>query len=206
MPTLPSNLATERLVLRRYRPDDAGWYAAMAQRNRAHLSRYESGNAAMKISSEADALAAIMGFEEVANAGRAAVLGAFRRTDAAFVGQVYIGVADAELPGYLVGYFCDEAHLRQGYTREATAAAVASLFCDCGALRVGLWCDDTNEASRRIAERLGMRREGHLRADKRNADGSISGSLCYGLLRDEFLVQSGRPTAGTKSERSSRSK
>lgn len=206
MPTLPSNLATERLVLRRYQPDDAAWYAAMAQRNRAHLSRYESGNAAMKISSEADALAAIMGFEEVASAGRAALLGVFRRMDAAFVGQVYIGVADAELPGYLVGYFCDEAHLRQGYTREATAAAVASLFCDCGALRVGLWCDDTNEASRRIAERLGMRREGHLRADKRNADGSISGSLCYGLLRDEFLAQSGRPTAGTKSERSSRSK
>jgi aminoglycoside 6'-N-acetyltransferase len=186
MPALPFSLATERLVLRRYRPDDAAWYAAMAQRNRTHLSRYESGNAAMKISSEADALAAIKGFEEVANAGRAALLGAFRRTDTAFVGQVYIGVADADLPGYIVGYFCDEAHLRQGYTREAAAAAVASLFHDCGALRVGLWCDDTNEASRRIAERLGMRREGHLRADKRNADGSISGSLCYGLLRDEF--------------------
>ena len=188
MPALPFSLATERLVLRRYRPDDAAWYAAMALRNRVHLSRYESGNAAMKISSEADALAAIKDFEDVASAGRAAFLGAFRRTDAAFVGQVYIGVADAELPGYLVGYFCDAAHLRQGYTREATAAAVASLFCDCGALRVGLWCDDTNEASRRIAERLGMRREGHLRADKRNADGSISGSLCYGLLRDEFLA------------------
>ncbi|WP_026783710.1 GNAT family N-acetyltransferase [Pleomorphomonas koreensis] len=186
MPALPSSLVTERLILRRYRPDDAAWYAAMALRNRAHLARHESGNAAMTIATEADALAAIKGFEAAAGIGRAAFLGAFRRSDAAFVGQVYVGVANAELPGYLLGYFCDEAHLRQGYAGEAAAATLAALFRDCGALRVGLWCDDSNEPSRRIAERLGMRREGHIRADKRHADGSVTGSLCYGLLRDEF--------------------
>lgn len=106
-----------------------------------------------------------------------------------FVGQVYIGVSNANLPGYLVGYFCDEAHLRQGYILEATTAAVATLFRECGAQRIGLWCDDSNIASQRIAERLGMGREGHVRADKRHSDGSVTGSLCYGLLREEFLAQ-----------------
>lgn len=170
-------------------PEDAAWYATMALRNRAHLARYESGNAAMRIASEADALAAIREFGEAAEAGNAAFLGAFRRDDGAFVAQIYIGVGNADLPGYLVGYFCDEAHLQQGYTSEAATAAVGALFNDCDAQRVGLWCDDTNLASQRIAMRLGMRLEGHVRADKRNADGSVTGSLCYGLLRDEFAAQ-----------------
>jgi len=213
MPALPSSLSTQRLDLRRFAPDDAAWYAAMALRNRPHLARFESGNAAMRVATEADALAAIRTFGKAAEAGEAAFLGAFRRQDGAFVGQVYVGVGNPDLPGYLVGYFCDEAYLRQGYTLEAAAAVVATLFTDCNARRVGLWCDDTNLASQRIARRLGMRHEGHLRADKRHADGTITGSVCYGLLREEFLAQratastqSGRPTAGTKPERSSRSK
>lgn len=189
MPPLPSSLRTKRLTLRRYARDDAAWYAAMALRNRSHLARHERDNAAMTIDTEADAVVAIRGFDEEAQAGRAAFLGAFRSDDGVFVGQVYVGVSNADLPGYLIGYFCDEAHLRQGYIREAAVATVSALFGECGALRVGLWCDDTNVASRRIAERLGMRQEGHVRADKRHPDGSITGSLCYGLLREEFLAQ-----------------
>ncbi len=192
MPALPSSLSTTRLDLRRYVPEDAAWYATMALRNRSHLARHEGDNAAMRITDEADAIAAINEFGREADAENAAFLGAFRRKDSVFVGQVYIGVSNANLPGYLVGYFCDEAHLRQGYTLEATAATVAALFRDCNAQRVGLWCDDTNIASQRIAERIGMRREGHVRSDKRHADGSITGSLCYGLLRDEFLAQEAR--------------
>lgn len=189
MPALPSSLCTKRLTLRRYTQDDAAWYARMSLRNRAHLTRHERDNAAMTIATEADAVAAIRGFEEEAQAGKAAFLGAFRRDDGSFVAQIYIGVTNADLPGYLIGYFCDEARVRQGYVLEAATAAVGALFGECGALRVGLWCDDTNVASRRIAERLGMRQEGHVRADKRHPDGSITGSLCYGLLRDEFLAQ-----------------
>ncbi|MBS1166360.1 MAG: N-acetyltransferase [Proteobacteria bacterium] len=189
MPALPSSLSTQRLDLRRYTQDDAAWYTAMALRNRTHLARYERDNAAMKIATEADALAVIGMFDEEADTGEAAFLGAFRRQDGAFVGQIYIGVSNADLPAYLIGYFCDEAHLREGYTLEAAEATVAALFEECGALRVGIWCDETNLASRRIAEQLGMFREAHLRADKRHADGSITGSLCYGLLRDEFRAQ-----------------
>ena len=189
MPALPSSLCTKRLTLRRYTQDDAAWYATMSLRNRAHLSRHERDNAAMTIATEADATAAIRGFEEEAQAGKAAFLGAFHRGSGSFVAQIYIGVTNADLPGYLIGYFCDEAHVRQGYVLEAATATVGALFGECGALRVGLWCDDTNVASLRIAERLGMRQEGHVRADKRHPDGSITGSLCYGLLRDEFLAQ-----------------
>ena len=189
MPALPSSFSTQRLDLRPYTLDDAAWYVAMATRNRTHLARHESDNAAMKIFTKADAIATIRGFNEEADTGESAFLGAFSRSNGGFVGQIYIGVSNADLPGYLIGYFCDEAHLRHGYTIEFAATTLAKLFVDCEAQRVGLWCDDTNLASQRIAERLGMRKEGHVRADKRHADGSVTGSFCYGLLRDEFLAQ-----------------
>lgn len=189
MPRLPSSLSTKRLDLRCYTQNDAGWYAAMALRNRSHLTRHEGGNAAMKISNESDAATAIQGFDAETKAGNATFLGVFRREDGVFVGQVYVGVGDANLPGYLIGYFCDEAHLRQGYITEASAAVVDALFEECDAQRVGLWCDDTNLASQRIAEHLGMKLEGHVRSDKRHSDGAVTGSLCYGLLRAEFLAQ-----------------
>ena len=188
IPRLPTELETPRLRLRRYVPDDAAWYADMALRNRAHLARHEGGNAAMRIGSVDDARAVIAEFDAAAAAGKAAFLEVFRAKDGVFVGQVYVGVSNAALPGYLIGFFCDQAHLRQGHIGEAAAATVEALFRACGAERVGLWCDDTNIASQRIAERIGMRKEGHVRSDKRHADGSVTGSLCFGLLRAEYLV------------------
>ena len=188
MVCLPSSLSTRRLTLRRYTPADAGWYAGMAARNKAHLARHERGNTVMRIFSEADATDAIQGFAELAEAGRGAFLGAFDSMTGAFACQIYVGVGDAALPGYLVGYFCDVDHLRQGFVTEAARAVVADLFTACGAERVGLWCDDTNEPSQAIAARLSMLREAHIRKDKRHDDGTVTGSFGYGLLRDEFLA------------------
>jgi len=189
MPPLPDQLSTSRLDLRRYQVRDAAWYAAMSVRNHRHLARYESGNACMGIRTEEDAEKIIGGFETDTADGEAAFLGVFRREDGEFVCQIYVGVANADLPSYLIGFFCDEAHVGKGYVTEAAAETIKALFNDCGALRVGLWCDDTNMGSQRVAEKLHMRREGHIRADKRNADGSVTGSLAFGLLRDEFLAQ-----------------
>ena len=87
----------------------------------------------------------------------------------------------------MIGYFCDEKHLRQGYVKEAVKAVTGTLFQDFNAGRVGIACDDTNIASQHIAEGLGMTQEGHLRADKRNADGTVTGSFFYGLLREDYF-------------------
>lgn len=193
MPRLPTRLLSERLLLRRYDASDAGWYAEMADANRAHLARFESGNALMRIFNEADAREAIAGFEADAEAERSCYLGAFERQGGAFVAQVFVGVANAALPAYVIGYFCAATHLRQGYASEAARTTLDALFATCGALRVGLGCDDTNVASRRVAEKLGMMCEGHLRADKRNADGSVTGSLVFGLLHNEWAGPSAQP-------------
>jgi RimJ/RimL family protein N-acetyltransferase len=52
--------------------------------------------------------------------------------------------------------------------------------------RVRIECDETNVRSYRVAERCGFSREGHFRENKKHPDGTMSGTLFYGLLGSEF--------------------
>jgi aminoglycoside 6'-N-acetyltransferase len=183
---LPERFETERLVLRPYRAEDAPWYFVMAQRNRDHLARHESGNSIFSIHCEADAVNVLRAFARHGQERSAFPFGAFLRESDEFVGQIYLGVTNDALPALNLGFFADCAHVNQGYLTEATRRALTFAFDDLGAHRVGLWCDDTNVPSRRIAERCGFRLEGHVREDKRHPDDSITGSLCFGLLRDDY--------------------
>ncbi|MBN1920688.1 MAG: GNAT family N-acetyltransferase [Anaerolineae bacterium] len=183
---IASGFETARLWLRRYRLEDASWYAPMSMQNRDHLARYESGNAAMGITTEADAAAVIQGFIESWNARSAFFLGAFRKESGVFVAQIYIGVVNWDLPELELGYFAAVAHTGQGFVTEAAQGALHFCFRELGAHRVRLECDDTNIASYRVAERCGMIREGHLRENHRHADGTLTGTLLYGLLSHEF--------------------
>ena len=184
---LPIRIETERLYLRGYHAGDGAWYYAMSQRNKPHLARYESGNAVMTINTEEEAETVIRGFEASWAARDAFFMGAFRRHTEAFVAQIYVGVVGWNLPEFEIGFFADVEHQGQGYVTEATRGALRFVFEQLRAHRVRLKCDDTNVRSRRVAERCGMVQEGHIRENKRNTDGSISGTLHYGLLRSEFV-------------------
>jgi ribosomal-protein-alanine N-acetyltransferase len=184
---IPTRIETERLYLRCYQAGDGPWYYEMAQRNKPHLARYESGNAVMAINTEEDAEIVVRSFAATWAARDAFFLGAFRRETDEFVAQIYIGAVNWDLPEFEIGYFADVEHEGQGYVTEAARAALQFVFEHLGAHRVRLRCDDTNVRSFGVAERCGMIREGHIREDKRNPDGSISGTLHYGMLRDELI-------------------
>jgi aminoglycoside 6'-N-acetyltransferase len=185
---LPERLDTDRLFLRPYRAEDAPWYFAMAQRNRDHLARYESANDIFAIHCEADADAVVAAFAQNWYVRSAFPLGVFLHDSEEFVGQIYLGVTDDALPALNLGFFADCAHVNQGYLTEAAQRALTFAFDDLAAHRIGIWCDDTNIASRRVAERCGFHLEGHVREDKRLPDDTITGSLCFGLLRSEFAL------------------
>ena len=187
--TLPTYIETERLFLRPYQPGDESWYYQMSQRNKSHLARYESGNAVMRINSQEDAENVVREFETSWLAGRAFFLGAFRKDAAEFVAQIYIGVVNLDLPEFEIGYFADVDQSGKGYVTEATEAAVRFVFEQLGADRIRLECDDTNLPSSRVAERCRFVKEGHIRENRKNVDGSISGTFYYGLLRREFNLQ-----------------
>jgi ribosomal-protein-alanine N-acetyltransferase len=161
-------------------------YYRIAQNNREHLTRYESGNYLMTINSEAEAEVVIKSFiDHWANDSRFS-LGVFKKETNEFVAQIYIGTVNRDLPEYELGYIADKDHEGQGYVTEAAKASINFIFKVLKAHRIRLECDDTNTRSRNVAERCGFIKEGHMREDKKNADGTISGTLHFGLLKSEF--------------------
>jgi ribosomal-protein-alanine N-acetyltransferase len=186
LPEIPARIEAERIYLRSYRPGDGPWYYAMSQRNRAHLARYEAENVAMTLESEQEAEDLVRELAAEWEARHCFFMGAFDRETDDFVAQVYVGPVSCEVPEFAIGFFVDRDREGQGYVTEAVRAALGFIFGHLGAHRVRMECDDTNERSRRVAERCGMIREGHIRENKRNADGTLSGTLHFGLLKREF--------------------
>jgi aminoglycoside 6'-N-acetyltransferase len=185
---IPTRIETERLFLRPYQAGDGRWYYPMSQKNRPHLGRYEAGNAAMTLQNEEEAEILVRQFATDWIARQAFFLGVFERVTGDFVAQIYIGVVNWELPEFQIGYFADVEHEGQGYVTEAAKASLAFIFEHLKGYRVSLECDETNVRSYRVAERCGFVKEAHIRENKRNPDGTVTGTLHYGLLRSEFAA------------------
>jgi RimJ/RimL family protein N-acetyltransferase len=183
---IPTRIEAGRITLRRYEAGDGLWFFAMSQKNRTHLARYEADNVVMSIQSEQDAEAVVRELAADWDARNCFFMGAFDRETDEFVAQVYVGPVNWDLPEFEIGFFVDRDHEGQGYVTEAVRAAMGFIFEHLKAHRLRMECDDTNHRSQRVAERCGLVREGHFRENKRNADGSLSGTLAFGLLKREF--------------------
>ena len=181
-----TRMETERLYLRCYQPGDGHWYYAMSQKNRTHLTRYESDNVVMTIHSEEDAEIIVRDLAAAWVARNCFFLGAFDKHTDEFVAQIYVGPVNWDLPELQLGYFVDKDHEGQGYVTEAVKATLRFIFEHLKAHRVRLECDETNVRSYRVAERCGLVKEGHFRGTKKNPDGSFTGTLYYAMLRSDF--------------------
>ena len=113
-------------------------------------------------------------------------IGIFEKETDDWVGQIYVGPTNWELPEFTIGYVVDVNHEGQGYITEAVKGVLCMLFDDLGAHRVRSECNDINVRSYRVLERCGFTREGHFRENKKNPDGTFHGDYHYGLLRREF--------------------
>jgi RimJ/RimL family protein N-acetyltransferase len=182
----PTPFESERLSLRSYRPGDGKWYYAMSLKNREYLSRYEAENVAANLASEEAAEVLVQELVAEWTTHNSFFIGAFEKKTGEFVAQIYVGPVDWKLPEFQIGYFADVGHEGQGYVTEAVRATLAILFDKLNAHRVRLECDETNVRSIRVAERCNMIREGYLRENRRNPDGTYTGSHIYGLLKREY--------------------
>ncbi len=92
-----------------------------------------------------------------------------------------------------IGYVVRRDLWGQGIAGEAAGLLLRLGFEHLGLHRIEATCDPANAASRRVLERIGMRREGHLRENYR-AHGRWRDSLLYGLLQGEWtgFAQAGR--------------
>jgi RimJ/RimL family protein N-acetyltransferase len=189
LPDIPERIEAKRLYLRPYKQGDGRWYYTMSRKNHGHLERYEADNAVMSLRTEEEAEILVRELAADWAARNCFFMGAFRKGTEEFVAQIYIGSVDWDLPEFSIGYFADVDHEGQGFVTEAVKAALHFAFEHLAAHRVRIECDDTNVRSYRVAERCGFAREAHIRESKKNPDGTITGTLIYGLLKEEFQEQ-----------------
>jgi RimJ/RimL family protein N-acetyltransferase len=184
---IPERIETERLYLRAYKAGDGPMYYAAGIRNREHLAEFESGNILMHLKNEEHAEAVVRELAADWMARNCFFIGIFEKATDEWAGQVYVAPTNWELPEFFIGYVADVDCEGKGYISEAVNGVLGMLFGELGAHRVKSDCNQNNIRSWRLLERCGFRREGHLRENRRNADGSLHGDFLYALLRREYV-------------------
>jgi ribosomal-protein-alanine N-acetyltransferase len=175
-------LATLRLRLRQFRPEDAG---AMHQcfanpeamrfwNTPVHTSRIETERAVRRF---IDCTPSYYRFWAVADAGTDRCLGMVNYHD----GHI-------RSKRVAIGYIVDPARQRQGLGGEAVSAMLKFCFGDLGLHRAQAFIHPDNAPSRALAEKLGFRCEGRLRDNLRVGD-EWRDDMLYALLANEHLSQ-----------------
>jgi RimJ/RimL family protein N-acetyltransferase len=106
----------------------------------------------------------------------------FDRASGELVGATGLHRAVWTTPKVEVGYWGRTSKLRNGYISEAVAALVALAFSHLRAVRVELYTDEQNSASRRLAERCGFALEGILLNERRAPDGTLRNTCIYARI------------------------
>ncbi len=106
------------------------------------------------------------------------------------VGSVSIWWTDRDARTAEIGWVFDPAHGGRGLATEAAAAVIRQGFSRYHVRRLVAQMDARNLGSARVAERLGMTREAHLRRDWWNK-GEWTDTIVYSLLDSDPLPQPG---------------
>ena len=179
-------IATKNLYMRPYREGDGPMLYAAGIRNRIHFAEFEPGNILMFLENEVQAEEIVRKIVTDWATSKHFLIGIYEKDSDAWAGQVYVGPTNWDLPEFTIGYVADVHYEGKGYIFEAVTAVIRTLFENMGAHRVRSDCHEDNIRSQRLLERCGFKREGHLRENKRNDDGSFHGDYLYGLLQQEF--------------------
>jgi RimJ/RimL family protein N-acetyltransferase len=174
-------IASDRLVLRRFRSSDAETLAAY--RSDPGVARYQSWTAPVTLE---QARAIVSQLE----AGDPARPGWFqyaveRTADKRHIGDVGVELNDNRMQAE-IGFTLAPAYQGNGYAAEAVRAVLDHLFRIDGLHKVSAECDARNRASARLLERVGFTREGLLRSHTWIKN-EWTDDLIYGLLAEEWL-------------------
>jgi RimJ/RimL family protein N-acetyltransferase len=175
-------LHTERLVLRPFTRGDVD--AVYAYRRREDVARYLFDVA---LSREECALAVQQRIGQLSFEveGDKIILAVELASNGALIGEVSLIWRSKEARQGEVGWIFDPDYQGQGYATEAAGAMLQLGFGPGDLHRVAARCDVRNEASWRLMERLGMRREAHFRQHA-IFKGRWDEEFIYALLQPEW--------------------
>ena len=129
----------------------------------------------------------------IAKEGEGIGLALEERATGRFVGEVILRLTSEESRQGEIGWSLHPDAQGKGYATEAAREVLRLGFDEAGLHRIVAECDPRNEASIRVMERLGMRREAHL-VDSMWLEGEWVGSIVSAMLEDEWR-EGRRPAA-----------
>jgi aminoglycoside 6'-N-acetyltransferase len=182
-----AELRGERVVLRRFCLEDVAKF--VAYRSRAEVARYQSWDAPYPREEGERFVRHLMACHPD-TPGEWFQFAVGLRPAGRLIGDC-AAMPHADDPSQCdIGFTIAPAHQGRGYATEAVRLLVDYLFAARGKHRITACCDPRNAASVAVLERLGMRREGHLRQSTW-AKGEWTDDLLYAVLREEWPP--GRP-------------
>ena len=153
-------IRTERLALRPFTRGDVD--AVFAYRRREDVARYLFD---VPLSRDECALAVQQRIGQIAleQEGDKIILAVELAQGGALIGEVSLIWRSTDARQGEVGWIFDPDHHGRGYATEAANAMLDLAFGPGDMHRVAARCDVRNEASWRLMQRIGMRREAHFR-------------------------------------------
>ncbi|AGB69535.1 MULTISPECIES: GNAT family N-acetyltransferase [Rhizobium] len=176
--------STDRLVLRRFVPEDFVAYSAYRSLPEIYRFLYRDPPSPEEMRERFDT-SLNSPFSEDGDTLRCAVI---RREDGALVGDVSLTFANKAALQAELGYTSNPAYARKGYATEAAEAMITLSFEKFGFRRIFARLDAKNAGSIGVVERLGLRREALLiESDRFNG---IWGDECvYAVLSREWAAR-----------------
>ncbi|WP_349956969.1 GNAT family N-acetyltransferase [Rhizobium sp. ZPR3] len=176
--------STDRLILRRFVPEDFEAYRAYRSLPEIYRYLYSDPPSEEEMRERFDASFNTR-LSDDGDILRCAVV---RREDDALVGQVSLKIANKAALQAEVGYMFNPAFAGKGYATEAAAAIITLGFEKFGFHRIFARLDAKNAGSVGVVERLGLRREAHLIENDR-FNGVWGDEYVYAVLSREWAAR-----------------
>ena len=181
---LPDSIETERLTLRAPRPGDGPMVFEAVRDSLSELRRFPASmswalaepsvETSEKYCREADA-------NFVARRDLPLLL--LERKTGVLVGSSGLHRIDWRVPKVEVGFWGRTPYNGRGLVTEGVGAIVELAFDALKARRVEAFCDEGNERSCRVCERLRFTLEGTLRNERIDPDGTLRNTRIYATVR-----------------------
>jgi len=177
-----TELAGPRVALRRFHPGDVAEF--VAYRSSVQVARYQSWDAPFP-REEGERFIQELAREHPDTPGAWFQFAVALRPAGQLIGDCAAMPHADDSRQCEIGFTIAPKYQGHGYATEAVRLLLGYLFTARGKHRITACCDPRNTASAALLERLGMRREGHLRQSTW-AKGEWTDDLVYALLHDEW--------------------
>jgi RimJ/RimL family protein N-acetyltransferase len=181
---VPAEIRSDRLLLRPLQEADAGQVFAAIEESREHLAPWLSWPPNIQHPDDARDLCNRWAARWTLRTDLG--LGMFSLGDGRFLGATGVDNPNWALRSFEIGYWLRTSAVGAGYVTEAVQLQTVLAFEALEARRVEIRCDPHNLSSRRVPERLGFVREGHLRNAWLDPLGQVRDTLVFAATPQDY--------------------